>query len=805
MRNLPNAADQRLQQLDHSRDDEGERRGLIAFSITCLGLAVSRFTTPELMAPLTLVNDDAPLFDYPAKRPSRMDWVLLAVAAAALPHYAHVPVWFMVILGAVLLVQSSRVRHRLRLSARTQRNLLLVIMLAGLVGTLTQFRAIWGLDAGIVLLIACLAGKLLEFESRRDAYVLLSLSLFLVGGLFLFDQGLQTTLLALFALVLNLLAMLMLNDLPDQVQVEHEPTVKTGFLSPPKPPIRTQLRAPHQFAHQVNLHDEEQHPLRRERLRRLLMLTGQALPLLVLLFVFFPRLPPMWSLHIEKNGAKTGMSDSMSPGDFARLSQSAELAFRVIFPNQDRPARSELYWRGLVFDQFDGRTWRSGQAPWLTQTAVVGRPAPKWALETGLVKRAQQPLRQYQLILEPTDQPWLYGLDVPLVIPKAKQAVVGLTPEGTLSAIQPVTQRQTYQLLQLDTASTAYLPARWLSQYLSLPAGNDQTRQFALQLWQQAGQDPNRYSQAVLAWIRYSGFAYTLEPPTLNGNRIDQFLFSTKRGFCEHYASAYTFLRRAVGIPARVVGGYQGGTLSPDGNSWEVRQMDAHAWTEIWLAGRGWVRIDPTAAIAPERVEQGMNALTQQSQQLFGDGAAGQWQQSQFQMFYNLRRWADYAGYLWQSNVVGFDQDKQGKFLQKLGIRSLMVQLLILFGLIAAIVGAIAFWLWWRSRPVWHPVDRPLAQLSQHLQKSGWQRRAGEGWLHWLERLKQIRPDPETHQLLDRLKADYQRARYAPDTTSHANAPHALRQHVQQLRHRFKSGSIGLHESKAAQNAGTQA
>src|SRR5690606_11789098 len=167
--------------------------------------------------------------------------------------------------------------------------------------------------------------------------------------------------------------------------------------------------------------------------------------------------------------------------------------------------------------------------------------------------------------------------------------------------------------------------------------------------------DPVRYMQALERWINQTDFRYTLSPPRLNNNRIDEFLFETKAGFCEHYSSSFTFMMRAAGIPARVVAGYQGGELSRGGNVWEVRQKDAHAWTEVWLDGQGWVRVDPTAFVAPERVEQGMDALTQaQGATMFGDGASAQISYQQYQMLQSLRRLSDQASYYWQKDVVGY-------------------------------------------------------------------------------------------------------------------------------------------------------
>ncbi|BBI66631.1 hypothetical protein PKHYL_08220 [Psychrobacter sp. KH172YL61] len=217
------------------------------------------------------------------------------------------------------------------------------------------------------------------------------------------------------------------------------------------------------------------------------------------------------------------------------------------------------------------------------------------------------------------------------------------------------------------------------------------------------------------------------------------FCFQTKAGFCEHYSSSFTFMMRAAGIPARVVAGYQGGELSQGGDVWEVRQKDAHAWTEVWLEGQGWVRVDPTSFVAPERVEQGMNAMTQQQgAAMFGSGASAQISYQQYQMLQTLRRLSDQASYYWQKDVVGYDQDKQADSLLKwFNISSIMQQVIWLAASAIIVMTTLVFIIWRRRRKRWHPADLPLAQLSKHVGKRDklLAREDHEGQLAWLERL----------------------------------------------------------------------
>ncbi|MGP4847080.1 transglutaminase-like domain-containing protein, partial [Marinobacter sp. 1Y8] len=332
--------------------------------------------------------------------------------------------------------------------------------------------------------------------------------------------------------------------------------------------------------------------------------------------------------------------------------------------------------------------------------------------------------------------------------------------EFTLSKDQPVTQQLRYDVLQFaQMRIDPVLTEASRRENLALPnEGNPQSRALAKQLFEQSGSDPVRYIAAIEQWINRTEFRYTLSPPRLNTNRIDEFLFETKAGFCEHYSSSFTFMLRAAGIPARVVAGYQGGEPSRNGNVWEVRQMDAHAWTEVWLEGQGWVRVDPTAFVAPERVEQGMNTMTeQQGAAMFGNGASAQISYQQYQMLQTLRRLSDQASYYWQKDVVGYDQDKQADSLFKwFNISSIMQQIIWLATSAVSVMVVLVFVIWYRRRKRWHPADLPLAQLSKRVAKHDklLARNDNEGQLAWLERLASAidsRKDNNAHSATSQL------------------------------------------------------
>ena len=680
-------------------------------------------------------------------------WVLLTQVIVILPHAAHLPLWLMVFALITIIAQLPYIKAKfkqrfkqLRHLKRMYQSMQMLGFLLGLVGLWLTYNTSFGLDMGVAFLVLCLISKLWELYKRRDAYVVLNLSLFVLAALFLMNQGLVTTLEVIIGTIVILLAFIALND-------------------------------------DGNIRGDG-------RLRTLGILGVGALPLLVVLFLFFPRLPPLWSVQLSGQQATTGVSDSMSPGDFANLSQSTALAFRVEFADET-PPQHELYWRGLVFSDFDGVTWRpnlSTQRQWQPTKQI-----PVWieqALAT-VPDEVQLAPNNYEVILEPTQQNWLFGLDYPFT----QRTDVSVTSEFTLSKDLPVTQQLRYNVLRfapmridtvLDEASRRI--------NLALPNdGNPQARALAQQLFSQSGSDPVRYMQALERWINQTEFRYTLSPPRLNDNRIDEFLFDTKAGFCEHYSSSFTFMMRAAGVPARVVAGYQGGELSRGGNVWEVRQMDAHAWTEVWLDGQGWVRVDPTAFVAPERVEQGMDALTQtQGAALFGDGAGAQISYQQYQMLQTLRRLSDQASYYWQKDVVGYDQDKQaGSLLKWFNISSFMQQIVWLTASAIVVISVLVLIIWQRRRKRWHPADLPLAKLSKRISKNDklLARDESEGQLAWLDRLADSLAAPDnilmadnltfTRQHIDNIKQDYRQLRYGRLSTldaSNAKYQRALKQ-----------------------------
>jgi protein-glutamine gamma-glutamyltransferase len=374
----------------------------------------------------------------------------------------------------------------------------------------------------------------------------------------------------------------------------------------------------------------------------------QAIPLTLLLFVLFPRIQgPLWGMPLDAY-ASSGLSDTMAPGTLSKLSLSQAVAFRVVF-DAPPPPREQMYWRGPVLVDFDGVSWSAGVKTNSTLAQLHGIVSPV----------------DYTVTLEPHNKTWLFALEMPtsLSIPNI------VTDDFQLLSKQPLTARIRYKARsQMSYRANAEETPYQLQRALQLPRElNPRSRQLAAQ-WRASLANEEAIMRAAIAHFNRAGFAYTLEPPLLGRHGVDDFLFETRRGFCEHYASSFVFLMRAAGIPARVVTGYQGGEPNLTGGYTIVRQSDAHAWAEIWLKDRGWIRIDPTAAIAPERIQNGLSAALPDSLSLpFVARIQAPWL---LKMRFNLDR----LNHQWNQWVLGYDSERQFAFLTRLGMKDVSWQ-----------------------------------------------------------------------------------------------------------------------------------
>jgi len=570
-------------------------------------------------------------------------------------------------------------------------------MIAGTLtaGVFLSYSTITGLDGGTALLALMAALKLLETRNVRDHTVLIFIGWFLCLASFLYAQEIRTAAWVLPTVWLLAAALLV-----------------------------------------VSRRGDDGTPLRPFRTTGAMLLKGA--PIALILFAFFPRLGGAFWGAPAKERAVTGLSEVMSPGDISDLTLNDVVAFRVRFDGP-LPPRRERYWRGLVFSDFDGFSWsRDPQSYVLEPATHSGAPV------------------DYTVTLEPTGQQMLFALDM---VDHWTPGIASQSGDYGLRARKPVNSVLRYEARSFP----AYRAGKTLGPglrdlNLELPAGrNPRTTELARSLRASAADD-SAYIRAVLDLFRRQPFYYTLTPPGLAPDSVDDFLFNTRRGFCGHFASAFTTLMRAGGIPARVVAGYQGGDWNPVGGYLIVRQSHAHAWSEVWLPGIGWRRIDPTAAVAPERIERGIEASTAGSELLerglMSDSALA-WQ---------ARMLWDNVNAEWNDWIVRFDRATQERILTDLGFDepgwgAFATVLATGLGLGVALL---ALWLALEFRP--RPADPTVAayrRFMRRLARKGIETGTGEAPRDFAKRVRRLRPDLSLPAL--EITETYLRLRYLPD------------------------------------------
>lgn len=602
----------------------------------------------------------------------RLTWTIAGLVLSILPHIPHVAIWTLLIAAIAAALRMTIELKRWPLPPKWLRT---VVAFAALLGVVANYRTINGIDAGTSLLILMAGMKLLETSSIRDLTVVVFLSYFALFAAFLYNQNMMLLPYMVFTAWLLTATLMRIHQTEAMSVREAAGTTAKMFL--------------------------------------------QALPLAVLLFLFFPRLPGQFWAVPPREKALSGLSEEMTPGDVSELSLSSAIAFRVKFEGEPPPPR-ERYWRGPVLHHFDGRTWRRVATPYSPQDIVT----------SGATYR-------YRVTLEPQDRNWIFALDMATGWNRERAFRTG---DFQLHARQP----QIAVLTSFDLESApAYITATELRRDLrhfdtALPNNrNLRTVELAKQMRARAGSD-EAFIQSVLTKFGSEEFYYTLQPPALDANAVDDFLFNSQRGFCEHFASAFTVMARAAGIPARVVTGYQGGEYNSMGNYFIVRQSDAHAWSEVWLEGQGWQRIDPTAAIAPERVERGLDAAISEQEEVPGRLLR------QSALFSKARMAWDAANTFWNDQVVQFGETQQRWLLEKLNVKDprweylgagMIVALLGFFGMLSA-------YLAWKFKPrARDPVAHVYEQLCRKLAKLGVPRLPHEGPNDYVARAAEARPE----------------------------------------------------------------
>ncbi len=596
-------------------------------------------------------------------RDSRDTLFLLAVIAwVIVPQVPNLPVWCSLLAAAVLAW-----RARLALNGRPLpgRWWLLGLLAITVAATLFTYKTILGRDAGVTLIVVLLALKTLEMRARRDAFVLFFLSFFTMLTNFFFSQSLLVALAMLLAL-LGLLTALVNAHMP------------VG-----KPPLMDAART-----------------------AGWMVLLGA--PIMATLFILFPRFAPLWGMPGDAMTGRSGLSASMEVGSIAKLALDESIAMRLRFDGAP-PQQSDLYFRGPVLSVFDGREWRPLMERRGRYSAALDQPA--------LLQVLGPPVR-YEVTMEANSRPWLMLLDATARPPSVPGMEAAMTGELQWLSSRPVTDLLRYRAE--SHVDFRYGPQTSLAslhfEYRELPPGFDpRTRALAEEMMRDSPggrTDKAALVQAAMQRLRSGGYGYTLDPGVYGTHTADEFWFDRKEGFCEHIASAFVVLMRAMGIPARVVTGYQGGERNELDGYWVVRQADAHAWAEVWLAGRGWTRVDPTSAVAPGRTGSFQRLALPQGVFASAIGTVSP------TLAANLRAAWEAMNNGWNQWVLNYTQSRQLNLLRDLGFESPSWEDLsyVLLGLIVIVALCGAAWtLWERSRhdPWLRLLDRVRRRLVQ--------------------------------------------------------------------------------------------
>lgn len=633
-------------------------------------------------------------------------WLLLAYFGAIVPHFSHLPPWLTAVVVAALLWRIQIYRGVWRYPKPKEKILLLLVFAAGL---LLQYGTLGGLDPMVALLISAYTMKLLEMHQKRDCYVLIFIGYFVAAIACLYFQSIAVTLYVMLSLLPVSAALVALHQSGD-----------------------THLVVP---------------------LKKASRLLAQSLPLMVALFLIMPRLGSLWSVP-QQNQAITGVSSTMSPGDFTSLGRSAKTAFRVEF-NGDIPAQRELYWRGLVLTQFDGRTWRLDHwQPW----QLTGQRRQPW---DRLIERRGEALK-YQVTLEPTHARWLFALSTPLPL----NDDIGLTRDFNLRSVRKISSKRQYtvnswlqhrlepELLNLDVRQAS----------LQLPEGsNPRTREIARQWRAESVSEQALIDRLLQLFSR--DFHYTLKPPALGEHSVDEFLWQTRRGFCEHFAGSFVFFMRAAGIPARVVAGYQGGEIHPEQGYLTVRQYDAHAWAEVWFPEQGWVRVDPTFAVAPERIDVSIFEALGQEEGLLSDSPLALVRYRDINWLNSLRLRLESLDYAWAKWVLGYEQVQQQTLLKLLGrIDPWRIGAFLLMGAVLGLLPWMIGLLRSRRAASYDELDRLYLRFCRRLATAGLPRKTGEAPGSYAARA--VATFPGAARQVEQLTRYYEAGRYRGDKNS---------------------------------------
>jgi transglutaminase-like putative cysteine protease len=638
-------------------------------------------------------------------------WVIATLTLAMAPQVASMPL--PVVLAAVLPLVwriGSEINHWKPLPALIRHGATML----GLVTLFMSYGDLSGRRAAVSLLTVMLALKMIECYRIRDARLVVSFSLFLCATQFLFAQGI---LMPLYGSATVILALVTLTQLQRSEAWSHQgepPVVKASLWS---------------------------------ELSFSFRLLALAVPIGLAFFVLFPRLAsPLWGIPETTLDSKSGLSDSMSPGSIQSLFMDDSPAFRAEFSGP-APSAEHLYWRGPVLWRFDGETWKGG---------FYGRN-----IEASDRPTASEGSWDYTIQLEPNERNWLFALDYPASVPPDTR----LTMDFQLIRRQPVIQLMQYGVISNpDFVDTPELSGPLRLQALDFPENRNPRTRKLVEDWRRETPGDPEFVNRVLRYFNQEPFHYSLEAPLLGTHSVDDFLFDTRTGFCEHYASTFAVMMRMAGIPTRIVTGYQGGWYSELGNYVLVRQSDAHAWTEVWFPERGWTRVDPTAAVSPLRVQQGSLSALGAPRHLLD-----------YAWLRGLRNSADVVRQRWNDWVIEYGAGRQAQLFAPLGLDHMSpAMLVVVLFFVIAVVSAILFPIVLRIKGPGSkdPIQQAWQKFLKRLERAGFEALPSDGAIELAEAASiRLPADSASIQMIAQI---YTRSRYSADPPPFSDLKQAI-------------------------------
>ncbi|MCW8900920.1 MAG: DUF3488 and transglutaminase-like domain-containing protein [Gammaproteobacteria bacterium] len=660
------------------------------------------------MVPMMLLNKLQP----PNVQPAALI-LLLGLMLVLLPHFSHLPLWLSLVTTSLVIWRAC---YELQLCKIPGKLILFLFTIMLLVGIVLSYHTLVGRDAGSAMLLGLLCLKLFEIKSYREISIIINLALFSIVINFLFNQSIAVAFTMLLALAVLFTAL---------IGFQHN-YKKLSQLTP--------------FPIDIIRSSEKQH------FKLAFKMLAQAIPFAIVLFILFPRVDgPLWGLPEDAFSAETGLSDNMSPGRISQLSNNTSVAFRVQFDSAV-PGQDKLYWRGPVMWNFDGYSWT---APSNERIAISHFEF------TGLGEKTN-----YTITLQPHNTFWMFALDLPSTLPDRSR----LSANMQMLSLSPVQKLKRYQI----SSYTRYILPTYsqisLERYLELPETNSsspdsnlyKSRQLIKKL--KVPGNPQQTINNVLNYFATQDFYYSRQPPLLYNNPVDEFLFETKRGYCEHYASSFTVLMRLTGIPSRIVTGYQGGEINPLDNYMTLRQSDAHAWSEVYLGDKGWVRVDPTAAIPPGNIENTddairLNSTLKKPSTLFKSS----WLSKQMKQMHFA--W-DAINNRWNQWVLGYNNKKQKAFFEAIGIPDITWQGLsqLLFSLLAILTALLALIVFSNQSKQYNDIQHYYDKFLKKLRKADLTKENYEGAADFCQRV--ILKQPDSKSAIEQITQLYQELRY---------------------------------------------